>query len=184
MATIVAPKLTYQDLREMLNDSRRYELIDGEVYMAPSPNRKHQRTVFRIAIKIHALVESRDLGEVYIAPFDVVFDQSNVTQPDVLFVQKERLSIITAANVSGAPDLAVEVISPGTARFDRETKLQVYARARIPELWYVDPEGETLDILNLGAGGHYALTQRATGDGQLVSAVLPGLRLTPREIFA
>lgn len=184
MTTIVAPKLTYKDLCEMPSDGKRYELIDGEVFMTPSPNWKHQRAASNLHFGIRRFLERQDLGEVYFAPFDVVFDERNVCQPDLFFIRRERRSILTKANVSGAPDLVIEILSPGTARFDRDSKLQVFARAGVPELWYVDPETEMVDILNLGAGGHYALTQRPTGDDQLVSAALPGLRLSPREIFA
>jgi len=184
MTTIIAPKLTYQDLLEMPNDGKRYELIEGEVYMAPAPNTKHQRAVARFHRGMADLVENRNLGEVFFAPFDVVFDERNVCQPDLLFIRKERLSILTDANVWGAPDLVVEVLSPGTARYDCETKLQVYARAGVPELWYADTKTETVEILNLTPEGHYAMTQRATGDEKLVSKTLSGLSLTPRQVFA
>jgi len=183
MPTIVAPKLTYQDLREMPNDGKRYELIEGEVFMAPSPNLKHQRAASNLHFAIRDFLRSRDLGQIYFAPFDVVFDERTVTQPDLLFIRKERLSILGDANVSGAPDLVIEVLSPGTARYDRETKLQVYARAGVSELWYVDPEGETVEILNLTPGSQFSVTQRASGDEKLVSAALAGLTLMARSVF-
>jgi Uma2 family endonuclease len=75
------------------------------------------------------------------------------------------------------------VLSPGTAKFDRETKLQVYARAGVPELWYVDPEAESVEILNLTDEHHYALTAHLSDDKALVSAALPGIPLTLRQIF-
>jgi len=184
MTTIVAPKLTYQDLREMPNDGKRYELIEGEVYITPSPNWKHQRAASNLHFFIRDYLENRNLGEVYFAPFDVVFDDRNVCQPDLLYIRKERHSILTSANVSGAPDLVIEILSPGTARYDRETKLQVYARAGVPELWYVDPEPETIEILNLGSQGHYRLTQLARDDDALASTAFPGIPLTPRKVFA
>jgi Uma2 family endonuclease len=183
MVTIIAPKLTYQDLRAMPDDGKRYELIDGEVSMTPSPNRRHQEIVGKLHVLLYAFVQKRDLGKIYLAPLDVVFDESNVVQPDLVFIRKERLSILKDAGVFGAPDLAIEVLSPGTAKFDRETKLQVYARAGVPELWYVDPEAESVEILNLTDEHHYALTAHLSDDKALVSAALPGIPLTLRQIF-
>ncbi len=184
MVTIVAPKLTYKDLQAMPNDGRRYELIDGEVYMTPSPNTKHQRTAGNLYFALREFTESRGLGAAFFAPFDVVFDEATALQPDLLFVRKERLSVITPANVAGAPDLVIEILSPGNASFDRETKLQVYARAGVPEVWYFDPKKETAEILNLGDDGRYVLTATLAGDAGVVSAVLPGFRLTLRQVFA
>lgn len=184
MATIIAPKLTYRDLIEMPNDGKRYELVAGEVYVTPSPNRKHQEALLNLAVALRDLIKRRGLGKLYVAPFDVVLDESNVLQPDLIFVRKERLSIITAANVSGAPDIAIEVLSPGTARFDRETKLQLYARAGVPELWYVEPEAEMIEVLNLTPERGYMLTLRASGEQRVTSAILEGLSLTAREVFA
>ncbi len=183
MTTIVAPKLTYWDLYETPYDGKRYQIIDGEVYVTPSPNTKHQRAVGRLHVALDIFVRERDLGEVFLAPFDVVFDDYNVLQPDLLFVRKERRSIITAANVFGVPDLVIEVFSPSTARFDREKKLQVYARFGVQELWYVDPEAETVEILNLTPEKEFAVARRAAGDENIASAVLPGVSLTPRKIF-
>lgn len=184
MSTIVAPKLTYRDLQAMPNDGKRYELIDGEVYMTPSPSRKHQQALGNIYFAVRAFAEERDAGEVYFAPFDVVFDERNALQPDLLFVRKDRLKLIGHAHVKGAPDLVVEVLSPSTASYDRETKLQVYARAGVSEIWFVDPERRTVEVLNLGADGRFILTASLSGDGTIVSAALPDLSLTLGQILA
>jgi len=184
MATIVAPKLTYWDLLRRPDDGKQYQIIDGEAFMSPSPNEKHQRAVGNLHLFLRLHCDSTRAGKIYLAPFDVVFDEFNVLQPDLLFVRKERLSIITTANVFGVPDLAIEVLSPSTAKFDRETKLRVYARAGVPELWYVDPESETVEVLNPTPEGHSAVTQRAAGDELLKSSVLPSISLTTRQISA
>ena len=184
MSTIIAPKLTYRDLQAMPNDGKRYELIDGEVYMTPSPSRKHQQALGNIYFAVRTFAEERDAGEVYFAPFDVVFDERNALQPDLLFVRKDRLKLIGHAHVKGAPDLVVEVLSPSTASYDRETKLQVYARAGVSEIWFVDPERRTVEVLNLGADKRYVLSGKFSGEASVISAVLPGLPLTLREVFA
>lgn len=183
MTTIVAPKLTYQDLLEMPDDGKRYELIDGEVYVTPPPTWRHQKIVANLLVAIRSFVGLHDLGEVAVAPMDVVFEPRNYLQPDLLFIRKERLSIVTT-HVEGAPDLAVEVLSASRKKFDRETKLQVYGRFGVRELWYADPESEALEILSLALEGKYRLSQLATGDEALAATVLPGIPLTPREVFA
>ncbi len=184
MSTIVAPKLTYKDLQAMPNDGKRYELIDGEVYMTPSPSWRHQEILGNIYIALRTFVEERDLGKVSLAPLDVVFDQRNALQPDLLFVRKDRLSVIQHGHIEGPPDLVIEVLSPSTASYDRDTKIQVYARSGVYEIWFVEPESRTVDILNLGADGRFILTAHLSGDGAIVSAVLPGLLLTLRQVFA
>ncbi len=184
MPTIVAPKLTYRDLRAMPNDGKRYELIEGEVYMTPSPSWRHQEIVGNLYVALRTFVVAGNLGKVSLAPLDVVFDDRNAVQPDLLFVRKEREGLIRKANVQGPPDLVIEVLSPSTASFDRETKLQVYARAGVPEIWYIDPEKETVEVLNLAADRRYLLTASLTGDSAIPSAVLPDLPLALREVFA
>ena len=184
MPTIVDPKLTYKDLQAMPNDGKRYELIDGEVYMTPSPSRKHQEALGNIYAALRTFAKEREIGKVYFAPFDVVFDDRSVLQPDLLFVRKDRLTVIGDAHVEGAPDLVVEVLSPSTASYDRETKLQVYARAGVSEIWFVDPEKRSVEVLDLGADGRFVLTGDLSGEDAIVSAVLPGLPLTLRQVFA
>jgi Uma2 family endonuclease len=184
MVTIVAPKFTYKDLQEMPDDGKRYQLIDGEAYVTPSPGRAHQRTVLRLGALLRERAEKPGLGEVYIAPFDVIFDEFNALQPDLLFVRKERVSIVTDANVRGAPDLVIEVLSPSNRSFDRERKLQVYARAGVMEVWYLEPAERTAEILNAGPDGRYRLTARLAENAAIVSKVLPGLTLTLDEVFS
>jgi Uma2 family endonuclease len=121
---------------------------------------------------------------VYLAPFDVVFDQMNVVQPDLLVVGKERLAIITEANVKGVPDIAIEVLSPSNKRFDREKKLQLYGRVGVPELWYFDPDDGTAEVFHSEAGGRCVLTAKLEGNATIVSKALPSLWVTLEEVFA
>jgi Uma2 family endonuclease len=184
MVTIVAPKFTYQDLQEMPDDGKRYQLIDGELYVTPSPNRAHQRAVGNLHILLRERIEKPGLGVVYLAPFDVVFDQMNVVQPDLLVVGNERLAIITEANVEGVPDIAIEVLSPSNKRFDREKKLQLYGRVGAPELWYFDPADRTAEVFHAEAEGRCVLMAKLSGSDVIRSAVFPGLSLTLDEVFA
>jgi Uma2 family endonuclease len=183
MVTIVDPKLSYEDFRAMPGDGKRYELIDGEVFMTPAPRPGHQRTVGRLYRALAGFIEDHELGEVFLAPTDVVFGERTAVRPDLLFIRKDRLSIVTELNVQGAPDLAIEVLSPSNAAFDRETKLQVYARAGVRELWYFDPETRTAEILDLGPDGRYVLAAKLSGNSRITSTVLPGLSLPLGDLF-
>ncbi|HEX9687579.1 MAG TPA: Uma2 family endonuclease [Thermoanaerobaculia bacterium] len=183
MVTIVDPRLTYEDLRALPDDGRRYELIDGEVFIAPAPRPKHQRTVGRLYRALADFVEERGLGEVLLAPTDVVFGERTAVQPDLLFIRKDRASLVTELNVQGAPDLVIEVLSPSNAKFDRETKLQVYARAGVRELWYFDPESRTAEVLELGGDGRYVLVAKLSDTESIRSNVLSGLSLPLADLF-
>jgi len=185
MATTVFRKLSYDEFQELpRHDSRIVELIEGEVFMTPSPNTKHQRAVGRLFRALSDFVEEDDLGEVFIAPYDVVFSKWTALEPDLLFIRKDRRSIITEANVQGAPDLVIEILSPSNKAYDRKTKLVAYEKAGIPELWYFDPEKKTAEILNRGPDGRYAITAKLSGNDAIVSKVLRGLPLTLDEVFA
>ncbi|MDQ5856789.1 MAG: Uma2 family endonuclease, partial [Acidobacteriota bacterium] len=157
--------------------------IEGEVFMTPSPNTKHQRAVGRLFRAIAYHVEENGLGEVFIAPYDVVFSKWTALEPDLLFIRKERSSIITDANVQGAPDLVIEILSPSNKAYDRKTKLREYEKAGVPEVWYLDPEKETGEILNLGPDGRYVVTKTLSGNAAINSPALPGFSVTLDRIF-
>jgi Uma2 family endonuclease len=102
--------------------------------------------VTRLTRYLSTFVQENDLGEVFVAPFDVVFSRFDVVEPDLLYVSKGRLSVLTEKNVQGAPDLVVEVLSPSTAETDRTIKLKLYARYGVQEYWIMDPYGPSAEI--------------------------------------
>jgi Uma2 family endonuclease len=182
--TSVVSKLTYDEFQTLPRDgSKRFELIEGEVFMTPSPNTAHQRAVRRLLRMLDEFVEAEDLGEVFIAPYDIVFSKWTALEPDLLFIRKERRSIITDANVQGVPDLVIEILSPSNKAYDRQMKLRAYEKAGVPEVWYFDPEERTAEILNLGSEGRYVLTAKLSGDDAIVSKVLSGLSLDLNAVF-
>lgn len=185
MVTSVIRKLTYDEFQTLPRDgSKRFELIEGEVYMTPSPNTAHQRAVRRLLRSLDEFVEERGLGEVFVAPYDIVFSKWTALEPDLLFIRKDRSAIITDANVQGVPDLVVEVLSPSNKTYDRETKMRAYESAGVPEIWCVDPEERSLEILNLGPDGRYVVTATLSGSAAIVSSALPDLPLTLDAVFA
>ena len=183
--TSVVSKLTYDEFQTLPRDgSKRFELIEGEVFMTPSPNTKHQMAAGNLHFALRRFIDDHDLGRVFFAPYDIVFSRWTALEPDLLFIRKERLSIITDANVQGAPDLVIEILSPSNKEYDRETKHRVYEEAGVAEVWYVDPEKRSVEVLNLGPDRRYEVTAKLSGNAAIVSKVLPGLPLTLDEVFA
>lgn len=173
---------TYEDYLQIPDDGQRYEIIWGELHVVPSPIPAHQRIAISLASLLLAHVRSNRLGEVYAAPLDVVLAVHNVVQPDVLFIAQEHLSIVTATNVTGAPDLVVEVLSPGTAARDRSTKRDAYAAAGVPHYWLVDPRSRSLEAYELRQAA-YALVYRGEGGDVFPPALFPGLSIDLSELW-
>ena len=111
-----------------------YQLIEGQLHLMAAPNRFHQEIAANIFSALDREVRSQNLGKLYFAPFDVYFDFFNAHEPDLVFISKARAHILTDAGAEGAPDLVVEILSPKTARLDRNKKRLVCARAGVQEL--------------------------------------------------
>ena len=180
--TAVKPKLklTYEDYAS-LPDDERCELIDGELIPMPSPKKIHQRLILDLSWILRRL-EEMGLGELFIAPFDVILSRFNVVQPDLIFVSSARAHIITEDNIRGAPDLVVEILSPSTAGYDRTTKRNLYARHGVREYWLIDPYAKTVTVLILGANGYDTLAVYGEGD-TLTSPTLAGFALNLSDLF-
>jgi Uma2 family endonuclease len=112
-------KLTYDDFLLFPDDGRRHELIDGEHYVTPSPNIRHQRISRRLLVLIDTWLKQHPVGEIFFAPLDVLFSNFDVVEPDLLYVSHERAAeLLAGQHVTGAPDIVVEIASPGTRRRD------------------------------------------------------------------
>ena len=174
-------RLTYADYLETSDDGR-YELLNGELILSPSPKEIHQYTSSMLHLKFGTHARKNNLGKVYFSPFDVVLSDTDVVQPDLLFVSNERADMINHDNVRGAPDLVVEILSPTTADRDRTIKLDLYAAHGVKEYWMVDPESRTVMVLLRGesrfeVSGIY-------GEGQTLSSpTLEGFSVALGEIF-
>ena len=145
-------KFTYEDYRTAPPD-KRCELLDGDLTMVPALNLKHQEVQSRLGQRLSQFIEERDLGKLFYAPCDVVLSNTDVVQPDLLFVSREREHLLSnGENVRGAPDLAVEILSPATADRDRGYKRELYGRHGVTEFWLVDPIAETVSIHRQSAG--------------------------------
>jgi Uma2 family endonuclease len=178
-------KLTYDDFVLFPDDGKRHELIDGEHYVTPSPNLGHQNIAGNIYTLIRAYLQRRPLGKVYFAPLDVVFSHVDVVEPDLLYVSHARQEILTAANIQGAPDLVVEIGSPGTRRRDEKLKHQLYERFGVAEYWIVDPDVDVVRVFRLVDGRYDRVQELSLAQGDvLTTPLLPDLDLPLSAIFA
>src|SRR2546430_2565320 len=164
--------LTYADYCALPDDGLRHENKIGLLFAEPSPRRAHQKAVGNLHAILHAWVRAHGLGEVYVAPFDVILDPRTTVEPDLVFVAGERLDIIAERGVEGAPDLLVEVLSPGTARRDRVRKLNAYARYGVRHYWLLDPEAKTVEAFEL-VDGAYRLAPAGGGGDRAPTGPLP-----------
>ena len=175
-------KYTVSDYMSMPDNGKRYELLDGEMISAPSATPRHQTVQKRIVLDFVRIFEGRNLGQIFIPPLDVVFSDGDVAQPDVMFISNERLDIITDANIQGAPDLVVEVLSPSTAIYDRGYKLILYGRHGVKEYWLVDPFTASVLVYVQGREGlvEYA---RLGPDGQMTTPLTQEMSIDLAGLF-
>jgi len=175
-----AIKFNYQDYLQLPED-KRYEIIDGDLFMVPSPNERHQHILSNIFYVLFGYVRKNKLGTVYCAPFDILFSEEDIVQPDIIFVSNKNKKIITKDNIQGAPDLLVEILSPSTSKRDIGIKKKLYARHGVREYWIVDPEREMVDVFRLK--GREFESKRYGVQAFLSSSVIKDLTIEVKEIF-
>ncbi len=178
----ISTKFSYENLQHIPPDRNRYEIVDGELFVTPAPIPLHQRIVLNLSAELRQFVRKRRLGEVFVAPLDVVFTSSTVLEPDVIFISRARLHIIGEKHLTGPPDLVVEVTSESSARLDREIKPKQYAFYRVPEFWRFDPEGKSVEIFRLKEGEYELVARLGFGD-TLTSPLFPGLSLPVSSLW-
>lgn len=180
-----AVKLTYDDFVQFPDDGKRHELIDGEHYVTPSPNTKHQRVSMNLSYMIRAWLDAHPIGEVFHAPYDVVLSDVDVVEPDIVYVSNERAAqVVTPLHVRGVPELVVEIASKATRKRDETIKRRLYERAGVLEYWVVDPEIDVVRVSRQESDSFTRPTElsREAGD-TLTTPLLPGLALPLARIF-
>ncbi|HEX9303777.1 MAG TPA: Uma2 family endonuclease [Thermoanaerobaculia bacterium] len=175
-------RFTYDDY-VLLPEDRRYEVIDGELYLTPAPTPYHQAVKQRIEQFLLAHVEGRGLGQILDAPCDVVLSRFDVLQPDIFFISASRRSVIGEKFISDAPDLVVEVLSPGTRRRDRVVKAKRYASFGVREMWIADPDKQTVEVF-VNTEGRFRREALYAADDVLRSPLLPGLEVPLARVFS
>jgi Uma2 family endonuclease len=178
-------KLTYADLLALPDDGLRHELIDGEHFVTPSPGSVHQLIAGNLHFLIRTYLVGHPIGVIMLAPFDIVLTDFDVVEPDLIYFSKPRFEeIVGERNARGAPDVAVEVLSPSTRRRDEITKRRLYERTGVREYWVVDPELETVKLYRAAEGRLVKEPELSLeANDVLASPLFPDMNLPLSEIF-
>lgn len=172
--------LTYEDYAQ-IDDENRYELNQGQLeIMSPAPSVTHQFISFELQKNITQSCESDYF--IFFAPIDVILSSTEVRQPDIVLVNRNRLDILSNRGIEGAPDLVIEILSPSTLKRDKIDKLEVYARFHIPEYWIVDPNSGVLEQFVL-QNERYELHDIFQEDELITSPNIPCVSFTMNMIM-
>jgi len=178
----VKESYTYRDYA-LLPEGAPYQLIGGKLIMTPAPGTFHQVVVIRLVERLLEYNAKEKAGQVLVAPVDVYLEERETYQPDIIFISRERLSIIEPARVAGPPDVVMEVLSPSTAYYDLKSKARIYAKHGVKEYWIVDPEDKSIEVYT-GQDGGLGLHQRVQGKGKVSSLLLAEFAVEAAEVFA
>ena len=178
-------KLTYDDFLLFPDDGKRHELIDGEHYVTPSPNLRHQAISGRLYLLIGTWLRDNPRGRIYFAPLDVIFSRFDVVEPDLLYVSNERApELLSGQYVTGAPDLVIEIGSPSTRSRDETIKRRLYERSGVTEYWVVDPEIDVIRVYRrTGERFERPVELSVEAEDVLTTPLLPGLVIPLSQVF-
>ena len=178
---------TYADLVALPEDQLRHELIDGEHVVTPSPGTVHQSILLNLVRLLLPYLDRVGLGRMLVAPFDVKLSMFTVFVPDLVYFTAERFGrVVNEKHATAAPDLVVEILSPGTRRRDKGRKRAVYDREGVREYWIVDPEARSITALRrprADAGLTDVSTLTVAAGDILESPLFPGLQIPMRDVF-
>lgn len=172
---------TYNDYL-LLDDNVRYEIIQGDLLMIPAPNLAHQRISRELGFALCQYLKDKELGEIFYAPIDVVFDSENILQPDIVVVLRDNEEILKEKAIVGAPDVVIEIISPTSITRDRNEKHKLYEKFGVPEYWLVDPGNKSIEVYTL-EGNEFQLFSFAAETGSIKSKVINGFEIEILEIM-
>ena len=148
-------KLDYSDYAAIPDDGKRYELLEGSLFVTPAPSPIHQRVSKRLQRQLEDYFEVRALAEVFNAPIDVILTSNDIVQPDIVVVLRQEQ--VSKRGIEGGPVLAVEVLSPSTRVHDRERKARRYAALGVLHYWIVDPDGQCVEFYRVKGQGYELL---------------------------
>ncbi len=183
MSLIAAKKISVKEFSEMdLDENFYYELINGNIVKKQAPKPSHQSASMELGTLLNVFIKEKQLGKLFASPIDVFFDDYNNTQPDLLFIKKERSFIVTNNGIEGAPDLIIEILSPSTQSIDKREKFKLYQQFGVQEYWIVDPNNKSIDVFSL-ENNRYENLFVATDNEIIQSQVLEGFSLDVSQIF-
>lgn len=180
---VTSRPLTYHDYYSLPEHGPRYQLIEGELHMAPAPNRFHQTVSRNLEGILLSYLKTNKIGILYDAPFDVQMTDLNVYQPDILVLKNSRRSLLTKQGLRGAPDFVVEILSPATSELDLGVKREIYARCGVEELWIIEPDARQISVYRLQENRETPAATHSE-NARFHSTLFPGLEFIASEIFA
>lgn len=176
-----AQRLTVIDYLAM-PDEVRCQLIDGGIVMEPAPSLYHQQILGNLHVLLKVHVDRNQLGHVLLAPFDVYFSVFDVMQPDLCFFSRERAGQLMRLGARGAPNLAVEIVSPSSEKVDRGRKRGIYAGERVMEYWLIDPKRHRIEIFDFPRDRRHPV-RTVNEHEEFTTPLLPGLWILGEEVF-
>jgi Uma2 family endonuclease len=179
----ISNPLTYEEflrVRDATNDQT--ELIEGELFMTPSPSTLHQAIVLRLTRVFDRALEEAGNGLVFIAPLDVRLAPDTIVQPDIMILLADRLIGIVDDAVEGPPSIVFEVLSQSTSQRDLTIKRSLYATHGVAEYWIADPIGKAVTVHTDPVEGRYRSV--VTSLDTASSVLLPEVSFDVRELFA
>jgi len=178
--------LTYADYAALPDDGKRYEIFEGELCEMAAPSTFHQIVLLNLGTVLLEHVRSRQLGRVLVSPLDVILrdapGETTVLQPDVVYLDRERLGLMSHRAIEGAPTLAVEILSPSTAVIDRGRKSRLYARHGVPYYWLIDLDARDIEAFALRSGTYVAVA-RVSGSAPIDLPPFSDLALVPESLW-
>jgi Uma2 family endonuclease len=176
-------RLSYEDYLNTPEIKQSYDIVDGQMIMAPAPSLEHQTILRDLSFLLHSFVREHRLGWVWFAPLDVIIQREplRTRQPDLMFVSDER-SAILGERVEGGPDLVVEILFPSNTQSYMAGKLADYRQIGVRECWLVSPEAHSVEVLEMGDEGWQRIAIYGLGDS-VQSTVLTGLALPVADMF-
>jgi Uma2 family endonuclease len=173
---------TYKDYSD-LPEGAPYQLIGGDLIISPAPNKYHQTILKRLTYFLYDYAEVRnEIGEVFVSPVDVFFDEKNSFQPDIIFLLKQNINIFKEDKVIGAPDIIIEILSPSNAYYDLKYKKNIYEKYGVKEYWIVDPIEMNIEIFE-NLDGRFVLINRIEKTGILKSKIIKDLEIDLNKVF-
>lgn len=162
-----------------------YQLVDGDLYMSPAPHFwNHQRIQANLQEEFVLYLHENRRGRIYTTPSDVVISNNDVFQPDLFYLGKEKVAQAKGkARVEVLPDIAIEILSPGTAALDLKKKRAAYQKAGVPEIWFIDSRREMIEQVSKSPTGEDYTSTFHEGDASLETPLLPGFRLSLAQVF-
>ena len=174
-------RYTYADYQQ-LPEGAPYELIHGYLVMSPSPSPRHQTVQSNLFFELSRFVRTNEKGQVFSAPLDVQLSDTDILQPDLLYVHRDRLDCIGEQSIEGAPDLVAEILSPATAHRDLTEKKRLYEKHGVREYWVVDLDTEVVEVF-WNAENRFEQVVRVVESGTVESTVLDGLKIDLADLF-